>query len=49
MAIGVELEEKFNDVIQQICGDDGAKKEEAKVYFDRCLINDMIDEALSDW
>lgn len=46
--IGVELEEKFNDAIQQICQTDRAKKE-AKEYFKNYLVNDMIDEALESY
>jgi len=45
--IGVELEEKFNDAIQDLCRTDEAK-EEAKRYFENCLINDMIDETLEE-
>ncbi len=46
--IGVELEERFIDAIQDLCRTDEAK-EEAKVYFDQCIINDMIDEALEEF
>ena len=45
--VGVELEEKFNDAIQQHCRTD-EDIVEAKRYFQNYLVNDMIDSALKE-
>jgi len=48
MSVGVEVEEAIIDAIQRYCTTD-EKKEEAKTYFENCLINDMIDDALEEF
>ena len=47
MANYIELEEKFNNAIQQHCQTD-EDKEAAKKYFKDYLVNDMIDAALEE-
>ena len=44
---GVELEQTFIDAVQQYCRTE-EDKVEAKRYFENCLINDLIDEALEE-
>ena len=45
--VGVEIEEKIYDAIQQYCQTD-EDIVEAKQYFNNMLVNEMIDGALEE-
>ena len=47
MSAKINLEQAFEDAIQQIVQTD-ADKQECLEYFERMTVNDLIEEALTD-